>query len=360
MAVEKSPDSLMDGIRKGKSLPPLIFVYGPDTYTRNRLISQLVEHLLPSEKDRVFALEEWEARETDPGHLLSTLKTLPMGQRLKVVVLQRFETASASLLKEEKKRDQNPRRETDSGLDNALLRYIAHPSRNTLLLISSAAGLRKNSRLYRALPHAAVLVPCSQFTASEASRFVRAFLSENGKRASATWVEQLIGMVGPDAARLASELEKVLLLSGDRETLSEEDLEIVSAAEMPRDVFALLNAITAGQKGKAMEIIREILRMPEPPLRILAVLSWHYHLVLKARVLIQEGNQKELKRLHHSRFVVDKITRQARGMSMERLRRAFTRLRETDRLLKGSRLPPLQVMEQLVFALSTLESERGG
>ena len=359
MAIEKPPDTLIATLKEEKSPPSIIFLYGPDTYTRNRLISQIVEHLLPSEKDRVFGLEEWEARETDPGHLLSTLKTLPMGQRLKVVVLQRFEMVSASLLKEEKKRDQNPRRETDSGLDNALLRYVAHPSRNTLLLISSAAGLRKNSRLYRALPRDAILVSCSQFSSSDATRFVRAFLSENGKRASATWVEQLIEMVGPDAARLASELEKILLLSGERETLTEKDLEIVSATEMPRDVFALLNAITAGQKGKAMEIIREILQSSEPPLRILAVLSWHYHLVLKAWALFKTGNQKGLKRLHPSRFVVDKITRQARGMSSGKLKRIFTRLRETDRLLKGSRLPPLQVMEQLVFVLSTIEGEKG-
>ncbi len=352
MATVRHPEALMTALSEGEGLPSVVFIYGPDVYTRNRLITRILEKFLPSGRDRAFGYEAMEAPEADPSVLLSTLKTHPMGLSLKIVVLQRFEQASRSVLKEDKRREPTLREEKASSLDEALIRYFAHPSRKTLLLISSASGLKKNSRLYRALPASAVWVPCVAFNPREAAGFVRERLTEAGKQASGAWVAQLVEMVGPEAQRLAGELEKVFLLAGDRSALTEGDLQVVSATEMPKDVFALLKAIEEGKRDRAMEIVREILNASEPPLRILSVLLWHYSLVLKAGDLIRGGDREALSRIHPSKFVAKKVARQARGISRAELKRAFTLLRQADRLLKGSRRPPALVMENLVYALA--------
>jgi DNA polymerase-3 subunit delta len=149
-------------------------------------------------------------------------------------------------------------------------------------------------------------------------------------------------------------LEKILLLTGTRESLTMEDLEIVSSVEMPRDVFALLNAIASGRSDHAVEIMREILRTAEPPLKILSVLLWHYRLVLKAKQLTNPPRDaRELQKIHPSRFVAQKVLHQSRDLSSESVREIFATLRETDRLLKGSRLPVFHIMESLAFTLAS-------
>ncbi len=354
MVVERQPATLFETLPEEGPSPPLIFIQGPDDYTRESLISRIVKKYLSGPQALTFGLEEMEAPEVDPVELLGSLRTIPMGQPLKIVVLRRFERASASVVKEEKKgKETASKREGRSPLDSVLSKYLAHPSRKTLLVVSSAAVLKKNSRFYRSLPDTAILVSCPGFRGREANRFVKAILARHGKKASEGWIDQLVEIVGPDARRLASELEKILLLVGMRETLAPGDLEIVSSAEMPRDVFALLNAIGSGRPDHAVEIMREILRTAEPPLRILSVLLWHYRLVLKAKHLANLRDPRELRKIHASRFVAQKVARQSRDLSLDSVKKVFAVLRETDRLLKGSRLPASHLMESLVFTLAS-------
>ena len=350
----------MSFLSEQKEHPPVIFLSGPDIYTRNTLIAQILERYLPGERNKVFGLEEVEASETDPIQLLNDLRMLPMGQSLKVVVIRRFELASTSVQKEDKGRDKpegEGRKAHESGLDETLLRYFKHPSRKTLLVISSSVGLRKGNHLYQHLPVRAVMVPCASLRLNEAAAFVKRELSSHGKRASRSWIDQFIEIVGLDTQRLTNEMEKVFLLVGDRDTLRQVDFEIVSSTEMPRNVFSLLNAIGKGEREQALEVVRDILNSGEPPLRVLSVLLWHYRLVMKAWDLVRHEDNEALNRIHPSGFVVNKVKRQAKRLSRSEIKRIFASFQEADRLLKGSSLPQRLIMERLVYTLSRLERD---
>ena len=357
MVSVKRPDQVLALMSDGRSLPSVLFIFGPDDYTQAQLISQIVDKTLPSSKDRVFGLEEYEAPETDPSHLLGVLKTIPFGLSRKVMVLRRFELAATSVKKADRKSGRGKdsfsgKSASSTPLEEALIRYFKHPSRNTLLLISSLLELKKSHPFTRALPEDALLINCEGLKGRDASVFVKKRLREMGKEATDTWIEQLVEICGTDARKLSGELEKITLLSGDRTALIEDDLKIVSAGEFSRDVFALLDAIVQGSPVAAVEIMRELLGAGEPPLRILSVLLWHYRLVARAFRIKQMGPEGAQLRVHPSRFVTRKVTSHAGHLSQESLRRCFFRLKDTDLLLKSSRLPDIRVMETLVYALA--------
>jgi len=357
MVSEKRPDQVLTLISEGESFPSVVFLFGPDDYMRSRLIFRIVEKTLPDEKDRIFGLEEYEAQETDPSHLLGALKTLPFGLPRKVLILRRFELAAVSVKKVDRKSSRGKDPTAGKGIllapvEKALIRYFRHPSKNTLLLISSTLELKKTHPFTRSFPEDALLVNCVGLKGREAVSFVGKMLQEMGKRASNSWIEQLIEICGADARKLLGELEKVALFSGDRVTLSEGDLKIVSAGEFSRDVFALLDAIIQGNPITAVEIVREILGAGEPSLRVLSVLLWHYRLVAKALRIKQMGKESVRLRVHSSGFVTRKVTSHAKRLSRDALRECFFRLKETDLLLKSSRLPDVQVMETLAYTLA--------
>lgn len=354
MIAEVRPNAFTSSLSGLKTPPPVIFAYGPDGYTRNNLISQVLERFLPDERDRIFGMEDYEAQEIEPSRLLSTLKTVPLGQPLKIVVVRRFELIGLSLKKDEKQKKDKSNMDKTSPIEEMLIRYFRKPSKKTLLFISSAREIRKNSRFYRSLPKDAVIVPCLGFRTNEAISFVRRELTGSGKVATGSWIEQLVEIIGTDAQRLKGEIEKIILFSGNRHTLMDEDLDIVSSNELSRDVFALLDAIISEKPDRAVTIVREVLSSGEPPLKILSVFLWHYRLVVRAQRLKKLNGQVKPSLIHHSGFVANKVIRHARKLSRTTLRSIFSHLKETDQLLKGSRLPTSDVMETLVYYLSTL------
>ncbi len=348
--MEKKPGQLLPYLSGLSLLPSVIFLCGPDDYTRNRLISQIIERYLPNKKDYVFGLENFEAQDTDPSRLLGALKTLPFGLARKILILRRFELVATSVKKGDRAKEGAPK--GVAPIEESLIRYFSHPSRKTLLIISSSQELKKTHPFTKALPQDAILVPCRGLMGREPLRFVKQKLKELGKTASESWVEQFVEICGPDAQKLSGELEKISLYAGARAMLGEEDLVIVSPGEFSRDVFALLDAIARGAADTAIEIVREIIGSGEPPLRILSLLLWHFRLVAKVHRLETFVPSDATARIHPSRFVAQKITRHARFLSRQRLNELFGLLREADMRLKGSRIPPPQVMERLVYALS--------
>ncbi|NIA09747.1 MAG: DNA polymerase III subunit delta [Nitrospiraceae bacterium] len=339
------------------SPPPIILLQGEDMYNQNQLIAQILEVFLPDEKDRVFGYETFEAQdaEKEPARLLGALKTLSLGQTLKIVVLRHLELASSSVRKGGGK---DSEKDTDSKgkisrLDKALTAYFTHPVVKTLFVVSSAAELKKNSKLYHALPDRAVTVACNGLTGKTAVAFVQEFLDENGKTADAGWIELLIEIVGPDAQRLNNELEKVLLACNGKARLGEEDLDIVSPFQLPKSVFSLIDAITGRNPSLALSLLQEMLDKGEPPLRLLSVINWHYRLVGEALRYATIKEYGKLNRIHRSSLVINKIKRQIKEMKLSELGPIFSRLKEADRLLKGSRLPPDHVMAFLILNLAS-------
>ncbi|GEM_PF-2068336 len=363
MTRETRPEQVLSLLKAEALPPPVIFLYGPEAYTRNRLIEQIIDLFIPDEKARVFGLEDMEAPDVEPAHLLGLLKTVPFGLSRKVVVLRRFELAATAVKKGEKTKEGGAGDarigKGTTPFEEGLIRYFARPSPKSLLLISSSRELKKSHPFTKALPRRTLLVPCLGLKGRQSVAFVKQRLKELGKSAPEAWVEQFVEICGSEAQRLSGELEKVALHAGDRSVLGEEDLAVVSPGEFSRDVFALLDAVAGGKPDMAMEIMREIAGSGEPPLRILSVILWHYRLLARAKRLASHGSEGGAMRIHPSRFVSRKITRHAQGLSEEGLAAAFRLLQTTDVRLKGSRLPPTQILEGLVYSLSK-QTTRGG
>jgi len=339
--------------------PPIILLQGEDVYNQNRLITQILDLYLPNKQDRVFGYEAFEAQdaEHEPAKLLGSLMTLSLGQTIKIVVLKHLELASFSVKKSGGKNSENgdDSKGKTSRLDKALTTYFTHPSTRTILVVSSTKELKKNSKLYRALPDRAVSVACNGLTEKTAAVFVQKFLEKNGKKADTGWIELFVEMVGPDAQRLKNELEKIMLACDRKEQLEEDDLEIVSPFELPKSVFSLIGAVAGKNLFLALTLLKDMLDNGEPPLRLLAVINWHYRLTGEALRYATLKEHEKLNRIHKSPLVVNKIKNQIRNMELSDLGIIFSHLKEADRLLKGSRLAPGQIMVSLIFNLTTMK-----
>ena len=146
----------------------------------------------------------------------------------------------------------------------------------------------------------------------------------------------LIERCSGDKMRLMSETEKLALYVGQRKA-TKEDVEALCPPEVQSNIFAFVDALAAGDRGKALKLLEDLVGTGEPPLRVTYMVRRQFRLVARARTLFESGaSQGEVAReLKVPPFVARKLEEQATGLSAEDLERALELVLDLERGLKG-------------------------
>jgi DNA polymerase III subunit delta len=139
-----------------------------------------------------------------------------------------------------------------------------------------------------------------------------------------------------DKMRLTSEIEKLALYVGEG-TITQEDVEALCPPDVQSNIFAFVDSIAAGDRGRAMELLEDLISTGEPPLRVTYMVRRQFGLVARARALFERGaSQREVaSELKIPPFVARKLEEQARGAEEEDLERALELVLDLERGLKG-------------------------
>jgi DNA polymerase-3 subunit delta len=170
----------------------------------------------------------------------------------------------------------------------------------------------------------------------------------------------LAEMAGPDLGRLSQALEQLALYVGDAKRIRLADVEDLVAETRQRGVFELTKAIGAGNVGRALALLTNMLRNREPALRIQFMLARHLRQVWRAKELFAAGaGRNEIAAgVGINPFFLDDVLVPARRMSRASLERAFERLYVADVELKSSKLDPEIALSRLVQTLAESSAER--
>jgi DNA polymerase III subunit delta len=146
----------------------------------------------------------------------------------------------------------------------------------------------------------------------------------------------LIERCSGDKQRLVNETEKLALYVADRPA-TEEDVEALCPPDVQSNIFAFVDALAAGDRARALELLEDLISTGEPPLRLTYMVRRQFRLVARARALFARGaSQGEAaKELKVPPFVARKLDEQARGLDDEDLERALALILDLERGLKG-------------------------
>lgn len=236
-----------------------------------------------------------------------------------------------------------------SRVPEQLLDFLPQLPESTCLLWLDES-VDKRSALYKRFKEGGYVCELKRQDAQTLSRWGAQYLARAGKKIRGSTMELLVELCGTQMSYLASELEKLIAYTGEREVVEDGDVRAICSAQAESRVFEMITQLSLGHREAALRLYQDLLELREPPMRILFLLGRNYRQLLQARELLQEGRgRSELATaLSLSPWAAGKLMEQARGYSPEALRARFRRCLEMDEAIKTGQLSDRMAVELLL------------
>jgi DNA polymerase-3 subunit delta len=329
----EEPD-LLRAIERGE-IAPIYCLHGPERFLIDRVLAALRRRILGATGDASgFNCELFDLKEVTLIDVLAAARTLPMFAKQRLVIARGLEQVKAE------------------GLE-PLTSYAAHPNPSTCLVLL-AEKVDGRLRAFLALRKAGFLHEFARLKDRDLGPFIAREAKTRGVAIDTDAALALANAAGPDLGRLMQALEQLEIYAGKGGRISRGQIEELVPESRERNVFELTKAIGTGDARRALQLVTNMLRNREPPLRIQAMLL---------RQLRQTWRAKELSAANLPRaemaaavglppFFLDDVLVPARRLSVAALRRSFERLYQADRAFKSSRVDPEVQLTRLVRQLA--------
>ena len=333
MPAREEPD-LLRAIERGE-IAPIYCLHGPERFLIDRVLAALRRRILGATGDASgFNCELFDLKEVTLIDVLAAARTLPMFAKQRLVIARGLEQVKAE------------------GLE-PLTAYASHPNPSTCLVLL-AEKVDGRLRAFLALRKAGFLHEFARLKDRDLGPFIAREAKTRGLAIDSDAALALANAAGPDLGRLMQALEQLEIYAGKGGRISRVQIEELVPESRERNVFELTKAIGTGDARRALQLVTNMLRNREPPLRIQAMLM---------RQLRQIWRAKELSAANLPRaelaaavglppFFLDDVLVPARRLSVAALRRSFERLYQADRAFKSSRVDPEVQLTRLVRQLA--------
>ena len=302
----------------------------PEPFLLLEAEKDLRDRLIPKgEQDLNFMIHYgWEAKLAD---ILEFLQTLPFLGNRRLLVIREIQKLEGW---------------------KHLVDYLKDPNPASLLLMTSSE-LKRSSAPFKALSSFAEVSELRRPYGKALVKWVSDRFGKSGKSIDPRLSEILIQIVGEDLGIIATEIDKVVLSSGDGDQITQEDLS-VSVPGGVEIVFNLLDALGDHNSSKAMSSLKTLLMNDSPPEYLVHMIAWHYRQLLRGKELEQSGlspTQAAVKMGKKYSGLKEKFARQIGRATENDLVRALESLAHCDRNLKSGQIPSGVLLDRLVLEL---------
>ncbi len=233
-----------------------------------------------------------------------------------------------------------------------ILGYLKDPSPEAdLVLLGKKLGARE--KLLAAAREAGEVHSFEQPTGKALAKWAVGYAKKAGLTLPEGVAVELVVRCADDKTRVAREVEKLALYADGEATM--EDVEALCPPDLQSNIFQFVDALGAGNGGRALDLLEALLGTGEPPLKIVHMIRRQFRLLARAKALFEEGAPRPevASALKVPPFVARKLEEQSGKMGEEDLERALALISDLERGLKGgSELSDELQVELAVMGLS--------
>lgn len=319
-------------LKKG-SVPPLVLLYGEETFLLERSLALLLEKAFdPSLKDFNFNL--FYGNESKGVDIVDAAQTLPMFAERRAVLVKRAEGLNAAACE-------------------VIMPYLLNPAATTcLIFVAAKIDLRK--KFFIELKKRGELVEHKRLYDNKIGGFIQNEALRHGKPIDAAARDMLAFCVGNNLQELSSQLEKLAIFAGNRARISMEDVLQVASSSKAFTVFELARYLGMKELKPALASLTTMFRHGDDVPMMIGALVQHFRKIWRIRELLdRKVSQGEIaKEVGIAPYFVGEMIEQARKFTIPELRSLFERFSRSD-ISSKSGGDPYTLMHGLVMQICT-------
>jgi len=328
----------LDSELRGGRLRPAYLLAGDEPLLRDESLDAICRAVL-ADGLADFNFDSFDAKSLRPGTLLDALRSLPVMATRRLVLLR-------DVPRPREKKVESGGDPDEGQFSEALIQALALLKDEMIssVLVVQAVAIDRRSKWVKAFAEPACVVDCKSPTKT---RELAAFVHEEARRQNVKLgegvAELLAEAVGPQLLVLRKEIEKLALFCepGSRIQCSDVVGLVTHIAEEP--VWQLSDAISEGRAETALTALSRLLGSGTPAPVVLGALANHFRKLIRLRA----G-----KEVAGSPFALQKLSKQAKRLTLARWQAYLRAIHELDEVLKGrGGIRPEVALERLVIGL---------
>ncbi len=333
-------DSISSAI-KGKKFSPVYFFCGEEAYFIDALTDLIEQHAL-NDMEKAFNQSIIYGKDVNARLILETAGRLPMMAERQVVIIK--EAQALSLKEDEEKQ---------------YLAYLKNPVKSTVLVFAWKHGTPDGRKSFgKEMKKAAVFFESKPLYENQVAPWVKNWLSARKYKIDEQAAELLVEYTGTDIAKVANELEKLIINKQPGASITVDDIEQGVGISKEFNVFELNNALAQGNRTKAYQIVNYFVANPKngPLVLVLGTLQGFFAKVYQCHQNKAVPDKDLAGIIKVSPFFVKDYKAAARNFSEQKLEQIFHTLEEYDLRSKGvgnSSVKEGELMKELVSKILT-------
>lgn len=247
-----------------------------------------------------------------------------------------------------------------SEADERLCEYVKDAPDSCVIVFICRGKADARKKLYKAIQKKGGVVSFNPLTDAELNDWIRKTFQKLGKECSAPTASLLSFTVGTDTALLRTEIEKLAALAGEQSQVTDEHVRAVATRSVECTVFEMVDAVVAGQEGKAFGLLRDMLITGSDRVGILAMLLRQYRLLQHVKIMqFEKRSPQQIKQgLGIAPFAAERCIRQAQAYAGGEVRQAVDICLDTEYRIKSGQLNQEGALEGAMLKLFALKRQR--
>lgn len=231
--------------------------------------------------------------------------------------------------------------------------YIKNLPETTFFLFIEEE-IDKRGKLYKAVKDKGRIVELGFQDEKTLLLWIAGAVKREKKKIQESTAKYMISKVGTDMENLEKELEKLFSYTAFREEITMEDVDAICTTQISDHIFEMVEAVAMKQQRKALDYYYDLLALKIPPMKILALLTRQFRLLLEVKLLVSKGYPRpkvaEVAGLHP--YVAGKYMSQCKSFSVPELREVMENAAEMEEAVKTGRLGDTMCVELFIVKYS--------
>ena len=334
--------SAAKAIKQGE-VSSVYLLYGSEKYQMNEFAALLEAELLAKE-ERDFALIHLDLSETPIQAVVEEAETVPFMVPRKLVFVKDASMFTAG---------------RDSGKIEhrveALLEYMDNPAEySVLVFIVNQEKLDERKKVVKAVKKAGTVLNFTPLGGEDLLKWVEKKAAGRGCTLERGAAEALVRNAGTSLQALAGEVDKLCLYAGDGGTIHESAVHQLVARSTEQSVFALIEDIANLKVDRALSIFYELLKQKEEPIKIAALISRQFRIILQVKILSRQSysQQQIASQIGVHPYAVKIAGEQAKKFETSKLEHILNYLAELDYKMKSGGVDKVLGLEMFLLRLA--------